>query len=110
MIRVTLFASCLILGAAATSGAQAFDHGARLASAVSIYAPRTDNVVGGAHAAIAGGGDNMGYQAADDARSQEAAGVGRMVGGGEGALVVYERAAPSTVHVADALGGRSPSR
>lgn len=104
MIRTTLFASCLILGAAAATGAQAFDHGARLVGASNIHAPRTDNLVGGAHATITGGGDNMRYHAADDARSQEALGIGRMVGGGEGAFVVYERAAPSAVQMAATRG------
>ena len=105
-IRNTLFASFLALGAGAT-GAQAFDHGAPLSDTgggaiEAAHAPPSGNVVGGGHVTVAGGGDDMSYQALSGARMQEPGAIGWLVGGGAGTRVVHEHAAPSTVRLADA--------
>lgn len=106
MIRNTLFASLLALGAAATTGAQAFDHGAPFGGGGggpdAVGAPRSDNVVGGGRVAIAGGGDNMRYQAALDARAQESDAVATLAGGGDNAQLVYRQSAPAVTRLADA--------
>ena len=105
MTRNTLFASIVALGTAA-SGAQAADPGPWLVNAGGdlgvVHGPRPANVVGGVHAAIAGGGDNMSYQAAPDARTQEPGMAATLTGGGEDARLVYERIAPAATRLADA--------
>ena len=105
MTRNTLFASLLALGATATV-AHAFDYGAPVGNAGGapdvVHGPRSANVVGGAHVVIAGGGDNMSYQAAPDARTQEPGMAATLTGGGEDARLVYERTAPAATRLADA--------
>ena len=105
MTRNALFASFVALGVTA-GGAQAADPGPWLVNTGGdlgvVYAAQPANVAGGAHAAIAGGGDNMNYQAAPDARTQEAGPAAALTGGGEDARLVYEQFAPAAVRLADA--------
>lgn len=105
MIRNALSASLIALGVAA-SGAVAADEGPRLVNTGGdfdvVHGSGSANVVGGTHAAITGGGDNMSYHAAPGARGQEHGLVARLVGGGEDARLVYERSAPAATLMADA--------
>lgn len=98
MIRNALSASLIALGVAA-SGALAADESPRLVNTGGdfdvVHGSGHANVVGGTHAVIAGGGDNMSYHAAPGARGQEHGPVARLVGGGDDARLVYERTAPA---------------
>lgn len=102
MFRKTVFASLIALGAAASAGAaQAADDGPQLVnrngSQEVVYDDGTTraNVVGGAHATITGGGDNLTYRAAPGARSEEPALIGRLSGGGDDETITYAAPAPA---------------
>ena len=106
MIRKALFASFVTI-CAAGNGAQATDSGPRLVNAGGdlevVHGPGSANVVGGAHAAIAGGGDNMSYGVAPGARTQEPGPAAALSGGGDEARLVYEQqVAPAPTRLADA--------
>ncbi len=93
MFRKTAFASLFALGAAA-GAAQAADNGPQLVnrngSQEVVYDQALrDNVVGGAVAAITGGGDDMTYHAAPGARTEEPALIGRLSGGGDDEVITY---------------------
>lgn len=106
MFRNAAFASLIVLGTAA-GAAQAADGEPRLVnrngSQEVVYEQGRDNIVGGAYATIAGGGDNTVYSAAPGARTEAAAPVARLVGGGDNAQVIYT--APAG---AGALAGTLP--
>lgn len=106
MFRKIAFASLIAMGAAA-GAAQAADGEPRLVnrngSQEVVYEQGRGNIVGGAYATITGGGDNTAYRAAPGARTETAAPVGRLIGGGDDAQVVYT--APAG---AGALAGTLP--
>ena len=92
-VRGFALAAAVALGAAGCA-ARAGDDGPRLVNRNGdqgvVYARPSDaTVVGGAYAAIAGGGDDLVYSAATGARVQEPAPVARLIGGGDNARVVY---------------------
>ncbi|MDI3306155.1 MAG: hypothetical protein QJR07_03550 [Acetobacteraceae bacterium] len=98
MLRKVLLASVLTLGAAGI--AQAQDPGPWLIgggdNAQVVYAEPTNNVVGGAVAAISGGGENtqIAYGRLPAAHAQDSM-TAELVGGGENARVVYHQATPA---------------
>lgn len=98
MVRKAFFMSAIALGAAASS-TQASHFGPLLVNTGGdlevVYGPLPANVVGGTHAAISGGGDDMTYQASAGARTQEPGQVATLIGGGDGAQLVYQQAAPA---------------
>ncbi|GAA0590489.1 hypothetical protein GCM10009416_31230 [Craurococcus roseus] len=98
MVRKAFLMFSIALGAAA-SGAQASDFGPWLVNTGGdlevVHGPRPANVVGGTHAAISGGGDDMTYQASAGARTQEPGQIATLIGGGDGAQLVYQQAAPA---------------
>jgi len=98
MFRKTAFASLIALGnavATASGAAQAADGGPQLVnrngSQEVVYdGDRSANIVGGAFAAISGGGENTTYQAAPaGARFEEPRLIGRLSGGGEDETLTY---------------------
>lgn len=97
MFRKAVFASLITLGAAG-GAAQAADEGPYLVNRNGnqevVYGSRPDNVVGGAHATITGGGENTTYQAAPGgARFEEPRITGSLSGGGDDEVITY--AAPA---------------
>ena len=99
MLRNTVFASLIALGAAGAAAAQAADNGPQLVnrngSQEVVYGDaRTGNIVGGAYATITGGGDNAVYRAAPGAHTEEPALVGRLSGGGDNEVITYSPARP----------------
>ncbi len=92
-VRGFALAAAVAMGATGCA-ARAGDDGPRLVNRNGdqevVYARPSDaNVVGGAYAAIAGGGDNLVYNAAPGARLQEPGLVARLIGGGDNAQVAY---------------------
>ena len=97
MIRNTLYAAAIAL--ATIGAAQAQDNGPRLvgggADAAVSYAAPSNNLVGGGHATIVGGGENQRLAYAADPTVQAPSGLlAEVVGGGENRQLVY-RAAPA---------------
>lgn len=103
MIRNALFASLIALGA--HGAAQAAEPGPWLVNTAGgpevVHGPRHANVVGGGHAAITGGGDNLTYHAAPEARTQAPGPVATLSGGGEDARLLHEPIAPATTRLAE---------
>ncbi len=109
--RKTALASLIALSVAACT-AQASDDGPRLVNRngdqeVVHARPPRGNVADGAHAAIAGGGEDMVHSAAPGARVGEPRLVGRLAGVGEDARVVY--AAPPAADTVTAARPGAPN-
>jgi hypothetical protein len=103
----TFLASVIALGS--VGAVQARDVGPRLVGGGEntqvVYAEPSRNVVGGGHATISGGADNLRITYGPRATAQAAIGrVAELVGGGDNAQVVYHQTAPSGSMVAGAAG------
>ena len=104
MIRNILLASVLALGAA--GAAQAAD-GPRLVGGLANGGARVErsapaSLVGGGTVALTGGGDDRSY--AYGVVNEQPGRIGRLVGGGDEAQVIYDDAAPAS-GIATARGG-----
>ena len=110
MFRKTVFASLIVLGAAAGGVAQAADNCPQLVNRNGtqevVYDGQSRNVVGGAYATITGGGDDTVYSAAPGARTEESAFVGQLSGGGDDEVITYSAPVQAPARAAR-LGGAS---